>query len=109
MRQRRNVLDTLHVHARRLQRGNGTLATTSWPLHPNIQVFHPKLGRFFSSLLGCQLAGEGGSLPAALEATGATACPAERIAPGVSDRHRRVIEGRIDESDARGDALLFRF
>ncbi len=92
VRKGRHVLDTLDVHPSRSESGNRALPTTSWPADLHFKIFHTELRSLFSSLLGCQLASEGGSFPASLETTGAAACPAERITAAIGNRYRGVVE-----------------
>ena len=109
MRQGSDVLDALDVHARSRQRGDRALPTASWPANPHLKVLDAELGSLFGRLLGGTLAGKGRTLATALEATGATAGPAERIPAWIGDRDRCVIETRVDEGDPSRNAFLLGF
>ena len=95
-----HIFNRLHVQAGGLQGGDGAFATGARPLHPHIDIFHAEFHRLLGGLLRGALAGEGGALAAPLEAAGAGAGPAERVALGVGDRDGRIVERRLDVSDA---------
>ena len=109
MRQGRDVFDALDVHARSRERGDSTHAATARPTDPNFEVLDPELCSLFRSLLGGALASERRSLTTPLEAAGATAGPAERIATRIGDRDRRVVETGVDKGDSSRNAFLLGF
>jgi len=113
MRDRGAILDCLDIQAGGLQRGNRTLATAPRAFHANIDFLHPGLNRFFGDLLGSTLPGKRSALAAAFEAASSCARPANRVALGIGNRHRRIVERRIDMRDAHGNvlsnSLLLRF
>ena len=96
VRNRRDVLDRLDLQTGRLQSRDGTLASTAGSLHFHVDLFHAELDRLLGHLLRGQLAGEGSTLPTALESARTGTCPAERIALGVGNRNRCVVERRSD-------------
>ena len=101
VRQRSNVFDRFDGEPGRLQGGNRTFATATWPLDPNVDFLDAELRGFVGTLLGSALTCEGRALTATLETTRTRGGPTERVTLGVGDRHGRVVEGRFDVSDAR--------
>ena len=102
VRDRRAVFDGFNVQTGGLQGSNGALATTSWALDANFDFFNAKLHGFFGGCLGGTLAREGSAFPAAFESTSTGTGPAKRFAFGVSDSYGRVVEGRLNVSNAVG-------
>ena len=109
MRQGRNVLDALHVHARSRERGDRTLAATTRTADSNLEVLDAELRSLLGSLLGGTLPRERSALATALEAAGATACPTERIATRIGNRDRCVVEAGVDVGDSSRNAFLLGF
>src|SRR5262249_40966700 len=108
VRQRRDVLDGLDVHAGLLKRRDGAFAARTRPLDADLDLFHAELRGPLGDHLGGALGGEGRTLAAALEADRAGGGVAQRVAVGVSHRDDGVVERRLDVGDAPADvaALL---
>src|SRR5262249_32496735 len=98
-----DVLDGLDGQARGLQRGDGALAAAAGALDLDLDLLDAVLGGGGGGGLGPPLGGEGGTLARPLEADGPARGPAERVAVGVGDRHRRVVERRLDVHDGPAD------
>ncbi len=105
----RHFFDQLDVQSSRLQRSDRTLASRSRTLDANFDVSHPELGRFLSGLLGSTLPSKRGALATALEATRSRAGPAQRVAFGVGNGNRRVVERRVNVSNAIADVAADTF
>ena len=103
VRNRGHVFNQLHVQAGGLERRDGAFPTRARPLHSNLDVPHSKLAGLLGCLLCSTLAREWSAFATSLEATGASAGPAKRVAFWVRDGHCRVVEGRVNVGDAVGD------
>src|SRR5262245_8406258 len=103
VRQRGDVLDGLHVQASGLQGGDGGFPAGAGALDLDLDLLDAELGGLLGAGLGGALGGERGALAAALEADGAGAGVAERVAVGVGDRDDGVVERRLDVGDAPAD------
>ena len=108
---RRDVFDQLDVQARGLQRGDRTFATAAGAFDADFDVTHAELLRLFGRLLSRALAGKRSAFPRSFESRRAGRGPAQCIAFGIGDGHRRVVERRVDVSNPVGDvstdAFLF--
>ena len=109
MRNRGDVFDQFDLQPRRLQCGDGTFSTGSWSFDPNLDVAHPKFGRFLGGLLGGTLAGKRSAFATALEPAGTGTCPAQRVTLDIGDRHRGVVERRVNMGDAVGHVAPYAF
>jgi len=109
VRQRRNVLDALHIHSGRRERRDRTLATASRTADPHLEVLDSEFGRLLSRLLGSALTREGRPFATPLKATRSTAGPAERIAPRVGNRDGRIVETGVNKRDPSRNTLLLGF
>ena len=107
----RDFFNQFDVQTSRLEGRDRTFATAARALHSDFNVTHAKLSRLFGSLLSGTLASERRAFAASLEATGPGTGPAKRIAFRVSNRHCRVVERRVNVSnaiaDVTTDAFLF--
>jgi hypothetical protein len=99
---RRNIFDQLDVQAGRLERGDGALAARTGAFHTHFHVSHAEFGRLFSGLLSGALTGERGALAASLKPSRTGTGPAQRVALGVGNGDRRVIERRVNVDDTTG-------
>jgi len=97
--QRGDVFDRLHSQACRFERGDRAFASTAGALHFDLDILNSKFLGFVGSLLSGALTGERGALATSLEATGTRTGPAERIAFGVGDGDRGVVEGALNMSN----------
>ncbi len=102
VRQGRDVFDRLNFQASGFQRGDRTFAAAAGTFYFYVDVLHAKLARLLSHLLGSTLAGKRSALAASFEPARAGAGPTERVALGIGDRDRRVVEGRYDMGDSYG-------
>ena len=99
MRQRGDVFDRLDLQPGRLQGRDRAFPAAAGSLHLHVDFLDAELRRLFGRLLGGKLTGKRRALAASLEPARAGARPAERVALRVGDRHRRVVERRLDESN----------
>lgn len=109
VRQRRNIFNALNLQAGRFQGGDRTFATAAWPANLHFHITHAELACLFGSLLRGTLSGEGRTLAAALKSAGASTGPTERIALGIGDCDRGVVERRYNVGNANSHVALDAF
>jgi hypothetical protein len=88
-----------------LELDDGLLAACAGTFHLDFDFHDAVLAGVLGGLFGGAAGGEGSALASALEADGAGGCPGEGFAVGVGDGDHGVIEGRLDVSNAAGDAF----
>ena len=102
VRNRSTVFDQLHAQACRLQGSDRTFTSGTRSLDADLDFFHAKFLRFFSSLLRGTLAGKWRTFSTSLEAGSPGTRPTQRIAFGVRDGNRRVVKRRFDVGNTHG-------
>ncbi len=109
MGNRRNVLDQFDIQSGRLKRGDGTLTTRPGALHAYLNIPHAELAGLLSRLLSGALTSKRSALATALESACTGTGPAERVAFGIGDGDRRVVERRVNVGNAIGHVTPYSF
>ncbi len=103
MRNRGNVLDQFDIQAGSLKSSDRAFSSGTRTFDTDFHITHAELAGLFGCLLGGTLTGKGSALSASLESAGSGTGPTKRVAFGVRDRHRRVVERRVNVGNAIAD------